>query len=165
MTELIVELDPPGDSPVAFAGDTAPLVYFLSFAFAARYGSQHELTKAALLLRGGEHKLDLKPLLTFADRAAEEPLDKRELERAWQDAAPLGEIARYATGFGPGKAILETRPELVLWAHGAGLQVSPWTFRESSKGRFGDVRSEMEYYVRELGVDRVITDHPDRFPR
>jgi hypothetical protein len=94
MTHLIVELDPPGDSPVAFAGDTAPVVYFLSFAFAARYGSQHELTKAALLLRGGEHKLDLKPLLTFADRDAGEPLDKRELERAWQDAAPLAECCR-----------------------------------------------------------------------
>ncbi len=94
MPTLIVELDPPGDSPVAFAGDTAPLVYFLSFAFAARYGAQHELTKAALLLRGGEHKLDLKPLLTFADRDAEEPLDKRELERAWQDAAPLAECCR-----------------------------------------------------------------------
>ena len=95
MPHLIVELDPPGDAPAAaFAGDSAPLVYFLSFAFAARYGSQHELTKAALLLRGGEHKLDLKPLLTFADRDAEEPLDKRELERAWQDAAPLAECCR-----------------------------------------------------------------------
>lgn len=94
MTELIIELDPPGEAPVAFASDSAPLVYFLSFAFAARYGSQHELTKAALLLRGGEHKLDLKPLLTFADRNAEELLDKRELERAWQDAAPLAECCR-----------------------------------------------------------------------
>jgi len=92
--ELIVELDPPGDAPVAFSSDSAPLVYFLSFAHAARYGSQHELTKAALLMRGGEHKLDLKPLLTFADRDAEEPLDKRELERAWQDAAPLAECCR-----------------------------------------------------------------------
>jgi hypothetical protein len=91
---LIVELDPPGDTPSAFSVDTAPLVYFLSFAYAARYGSQHELTKAALLLRGGEHKLDLKPLLTFADRDAEEPIDKRDLERAWQDAAPLAECCR-----------------------------------------------------------------------
>jgi hypothetical protein len=32
-----------------FGGDTAPLVYFLSFAFAASDGAQHELTKAALL--------------------------------------------------------------------------------------------------------------------
>ncbi len=94
MPSLHVDLDPPAEAPVAFAGDSAPLVYFLSFAFAARYGAQHELTKAALLLRGGDHKIDLKPLLTFADRDAEEPLDKRELERAWQDAAPLAECCR-----------------------------------------------------------------------
>jgi hypothetical protein len=94
MPRLIVELDPPLETPVSFSSDTAPLVYFLSFAFAARYGSQHELTKAALLLRGGAHKLDLKPLLTFADRDAEEPVDQRDLERAWQDAVPLAECCR-----------------------------------------------------------------------
>jgi hypothetical protein len=94
MPRLIVELDPTSDAPLTFSKDTAPLVYFLSFAYAARYGSQHELTKAALLLRGGEHKLDLKPLLTFADRDAEEPIDKRDLERTWQDAAPLAECCR-----------------------------------------------------------------------
>ncbi len=91
MPSLHVEFDPPGEPPATFEGDTAPLVYFLSFAFAARYGAQHELTKAALLLRGGAHKIDLRPLLTFADREAEDPADRRELERAWQDAAPLAE--------------------------------------------------------------------------
>ena len=94
MAHLIVELDPPAEPSPTFGGDTATLVYFLSFAFAARYGAQHALTKAALLLRGGDHKLDLKPLLTFADRDAEEPLDQRDLERAWQDAAPLAECCR-----------------------------------------------------------------------
>jgi hypothetical protein len=93
MPALHVEFNPLGEAP-AFGGDTAPLVYFLSFAFAARYGAQHELTKAALLMRGGSHKIDLKPLLTFADRDAEEPIDQRELERAWQDAAPLAECCR-----------------------------------------------------------------------
>ncbi|MDZ4278404.1 MAG: hypothetical protein U1B78_04625, partial [Dehalococcoidia bacterium] len=83
-------------SPAAFGGDTAPLVYFLSFAFAGRYGAQHELTKASMLLRGGEHKIDLKPLLTFADRDAEEEADRRELDRVWQDAGPLAECCRRA---------------------------------------------------------------------
>src|SRR3990170_8436003 len=92
MPTLFVETDPPGDE--SLAGDTAPLVYFLSFAFAARYGAQHELTKASLLLRGGEHKIDLKPLLTFADRDADDPADQRELERVWQDAGPLAECCR-----------------------------------------------------------------------
>ena len=94
MPTLIVDFDPPGEPPIAFGGDTAPLVYFLSFAFAARYGAQHELTKASLLLRGGEHKIDLRPLLTFADRDADDPADQRELERVWQDAGPLAECCR-----------------------------------------------------------------------
>ncbi len=94
MPTLYVELDPAAELPIAFAGDTAPLVYFLSFAFAARYGAQHELTKAALLLRGGVHKIDLKPLLTFADREADDPADERELARVWQDASPLAECCR-----------------------------------------------------------------------
>ena len=94
MPALFIDFDPPGEPPVAFAGDTGALVYFLSFAFAARYGAQHELTKASLLLRGGEHKIDLKPLLTFADREPDDPADERELERVWQDAAPLAETCR-----------------------------------------------------------------------
>ena len=93
MPKLIVEFDPPDEQPVAFGGDTAPLVYFLSFAFALRYGAQHELALAAGLLRD-KHKIDLRPLLTFADRAAEDEADRRELERLWQDAAPLAESCR-----------------------------------------------------------------------
>ena len=93
MPSLIVEFDPPDEQPVAFSGDTAPLVYFLSFAFAARYGAQHELALATGLLRD-KHKIDIKPLLTFADHAAEDEADRRELERLWQDAAPLAECCR-----------------------------------------------------------------------
>ena len=93
MPKLIVEFDPPDEQPVAFGGDTAPLVYFLSFAFAARYGAQHELALATGLLRD-RHKIDIKPLLTFADHAAEDEADRRELERLWQDAAPLAESCR-----------------------------------------------------------------------
>lgn len=92
MPTLYVDLDP--GEPPTFGGDTAPLVYFLSFAFSARYGAQHELTKASLLLRGGAHKIDLKPLLTFASRDADDEADRRELERVWQDAAPLAECCR-----------------------------------------------------------------------
>ena len=94
MPAVIVETDPPIEPPPSLSSDSAPLVYFLSFAFAARYGAQHELTKASLLLRGGDHKIDLKPLLTFADRDAEDEADRRELERVWQDAAPLAECCR-----------------------------------------------------------------------
>ena len=93
MPSLIVELDPPSEAPVTFGGDTAPLVYFLSFAFAARYGAQHELSLATAVLRD-KHKIDLKPLLTFADSAAQDEADRQELERLWQDAAPLAVCCR-----------------------------------------------------------------------
>ncbi|MGB2695192.1 MAG: hypothetical protein WBD55_08405 [Dehalococcoidia bacterium] len=94
MPTLHVDLDPPPELPPAFSGDTSALVYFLSFAFAARYGAQHELTKASALLRGGEHQIDLKPLLTFADRDTDDPADEKELERVWQDAGPLADCCR-----------------------------------------------------------------------
>jgi hypothetical protein len=94
MPAVIIETDPPFEPPPSFAGDSAALVYFLSFAFAARYGAQHALTKASMLLRTGEHKIDLKPLLTFADRDVEDESDRAELERVWQDAAPLAECCR-----------------------------------------------------------------------
>ncbi len=93
MPALIVECDPPSEPPMTFGGETAPLVYFLSFAFAARYGAQHELSIVTGLLRD-KHKIDLKPLLTFADHAAEDEADRQELERLWQDAGPLAECCR-----------------------------------------------------------------------
>ena len=93
MPTLYVDFDPPEPCPHAFAGDTSDVVYFLSFAFSARYGSTHELSRASLLLRG-EFNIDLRPLLTFADRQAEDAADKRELERVWQEAAPLAECCR-----------------------------------------------------------------------
>ncbi len=85
MPTLCLDFDP----PVVFSSDTAPLVYFLSFAFAARYGDQHELARAALLLRGGDHQVELEPLLTLADRALDDLANRRKLERVWQEAGPL----------------------------------------------------------------------------
>ena len=93
MPTLFVEFDPPEPCPYAFQGDTSDLVYFMSFAYSARYGSTHELTQAALLLRG-ELKIDLRPLLTFADSDVEVEADAEALERAWQDAGPLSECCR-----------------------------------------------------------------------
>ena len=93
MPRIILDFDPPlPDAPV-FESDTSDLVYFLSFAFATRYGANHELSLAGLILRG-EFKVDLVPLMTFADRDVEEPADAEALERAWQDAAPLAETCR-----------------------------------------------------------------------
>ena len=83
----------------------------------------------------------------------------------WSDRDRIGAVADFATGIGPGKAIVDARPEIVLWAHEAGLRVTPWTFRATAPGRFGNVRAEMAYYLYALDVDAVITDNPDQFPR
>jgi hypothetical protein len=88
MSRLYFESDADEPCPIEFGRPTDALVAFLSFGFAARYGAQHDLTKLAMLLRG-ERKIDLAPLLTFADRDAEVDADRRELERVWQPAAPL----------------------------------------------------------------------------
>jgi hypothetical protein len=116
--QLFFEIDSDEQCPIKFGGQTDVLVAFLSFGFAARYGAQHDLTKLAMLLRG-ERKIDLLPLLTFADRNAEEEADERELERVWQAAAPLAEtIDAVVAAIEPGdderiEALLADTPELV----------------------------------------------------
>lgn len=86
-------------------------------------------------------------------------------DRWLSSAAKVNEIASFATGIGPAKALVEERPQLVGWAHSAGLTVTPYTFRSGSTGRFPDVASEMRFFLYELGVDALFTDNPDRFPR
>jgi glycerophosphoryl diester phosphodiesterase len=80
-------------------------------------------------------------------------------------AEKLREIATWATGLGPNKAIVEMRPELVKWAHAAGLTVTPWTFRSSNTGTYRSVKDEMAKFLYDYGVDAVFTDNPDQFPR
>jgi len=79
--------------------------------------------------------------------------------------AKVKEVAGWATGLGPNKMIVAARPELVKWAHAAGLTVTPWTFRSSNTGTFTSVREEMTKFLYEYGVDAVFTDNPDQFPR
>ncbi len=90
---LYFESDAVEPCPAGFGGATDVLVYFISLAFATRYGSVHPLSKLALLLRG-ERKVNMTPLTTFAGRDVEVDADARELERAWQDASPLAETLR-----------------------------------------------------------------------
>jgi hypothetical protein len=93
MPRFYFETDAPAPCPIEFGGPADVLVYFLSLAFSTRYGAQHELSQLALLLRG-QYKVDLRPLTTFADRDVEEEADAVELERVWQDAAPLAASIR-----------------------------------------------------------------------
>ena len=71
-------------------------MYFLSWAYSARFGASHEFSQAALILRG-EFKIDLAPLLTFADRNVEDPEDQDILDRSWQDAGPLAQCCEQVT--------------------------------------------------------------------
>ena len=80
-------------------------------------------------------------------------------------AGKLQEIASWANGIGPHKAIVAARPAVVTWAHAAGLTVTPWTFRSSNTGAFASVREEMAKFLNEYDVDAVFTDNPDQFPR
>lgn len=93
MPRIILDYDPPPPDAPEFEGDTSALVFFLSWAFSARYGGSHEMSTAALIMRT-EFKIDLVPLLTFADRNVEDPSDADVLERSWQDGAPLAECCR-----------------------------------------------------------------------
>ena len=82
------------------------------------------------------------------------------------DAADkLKEIATWATGIGPQKTIVAARPEIVTWAHAAGMTVTPWTFRSSNAGTFASARDEMSKFLYEYNVDALFTDNPDQFPR
>jgi glycerophosphoryl diester phosphodiesterase len=81
-----------------------------------------------------------------------------------ESADKLKEIAGWASGVAPNKVLIAAHPEMVQWAHAAGLTVTSWTFRSSST-TVPSVRDEMAKFLYELGVDAVFTDNPDQFPR
>jgi glycerophosphoryl diester phosphodiesterase len=77
----------------------------------------------------------------------------------------LKEMATFANDLGPAKGLVEKTPEIVKWAHAAGLTVTPYTFRSGATGTYKDVEAEMRHFLYVLGVDAVFTDNPDKFPR
>lgn len=96
------------------------------------------------------------PRVWLVEAKAADALDSPEKIKA---------IAGWATGLGPNKAIVAGEPDVVKWAHAAGLTVTPWTFRSSNTGSFASVREEMATFLYEYGVDALFTDNPDEFPR
>jgi len=79
--------------------------------------------------------------------------------------ARLAELATFATGIAPEKAIIARHPDMVGRAHAAGLTVTSWTFRADDKTAFPSVRDEMSHFLFTLGVDALFTNNPDQFPR
>lgn len=92
-TALIVETTASESCPVEFFGDTADIVYFISMAHTERYGADHPLAKAAAVLKR-RLRINMAPLLQFADARTENAQEERMLERLWQDGGPLAEAAR-----------------------------------------------------------------------
>jgi glycerophosphoryl diester phosphodiesterase len=84
---------------------------------------------------------------------------------AWLSAEGMKRAKEFAAGVGPSKRLIEANPQVVKWAHDAGLTVTPYTFRSSATGRYKTVREEMEHFLYTLGVDALFTDNPDQFPR
>ena len=104
-TTLIVETTAVEEPPHDFLGDTADIVYFISFAHTERYGAHHPLAKAAAVLKR-RLRVNIAPLMTFADARTEDAEDEALLERIWQEAQPLAGAARAVAD------AIEATPEL-----------------------------------------------------
>lgn len=128
--------------------------------------SLHKKTKlhlVQLMARSG-HPAD-RPKLTYASMAS---------------AEGLKDIARYADGVGPEKAMvirpdftgrLSKPSDFVRNAHAAGLLVHPWTFRAENHflplalrsgvrpSAHGNLDAEIKAFLR-AGVDGIFTDYP-----
>ncbi len=90
-----VEFETDEACPHVFAGSPAVVLFFVSWAYSLRFGGMHELAQATLHMQR-YHKVDLRPLLTFADRNVEDDDDQFALDHAWQDPADLAACARAA---------------------------------------------------------------------
>ena len=105
LTTLIVETTAGEECPVEFLGDSADIVYFISMAHTERYGADHPLARAAAVVKR-QLRVNMAPLLNFADARVDDAAEEALLERLWQDAGPLAEAARNVAG------AIEGTPEL-----------------------------------------------------
>lgn len=139
LTELAeLDLDEPGE-------DAATPIIIQSFSAASlkllRY--EHATRLPLALLIGGE------------EAAAE-----------WLSPDGLARAAEFVTGIGPAKNLIVADPTVVERAHALDLTVVPWTFRARNPGDgFATVEAEMAHFLDDIGVDGIITDNPDLFPR
>lgn len=83
---LTVEVEGEGEAG-ALPGEGAALVAFMSFAAVRGFGARHPLI--ALAERASQLGVRLGPLTTFYERGPEDAEDEANLERAWQETAPL----------------------------------------------------------------------------
>jgi glycerophosphoryl diester phosphodiesterase len=79
--------------------------------------------------------------------------------------ARLKQLAAFATGIAPDKAVIARHPEMVARAHALGLTVTAWTFRAGETSGYPSVRDEMAHFLYTLQIDALFTNNPDQFPR
>lgn len=87
-------------------------------------------------------------------------------DNGFKSAAEVASWKGIVQGLGPAKGLVAKNPDLVKWAHAAGLSVTPYTFTtRSPMSMFKDVTEEMSTFLYKYDVDAVFTDNPDKFPR
>jgi glycerophosphoryl diester phosphodiesterase len=152
-------------APSLYAGRGVDMVALVARAIReAGFDEPSEDNRPPLILQSFDPDA-LRALASALPAVPRVQLIDRGMASRWATPEGLKEVATFASGIGPAKAILEERPTLVETAHGLGLTVTPYTFRSSATGRHTDVTAEMRHFLFELGVDAVFTDNPDRFPR
>lgn len=89
-----------------------------------------------------------------------------------EDSNPFESIDRLrqwkglVQGLGIPKSLVARDPQLLNWIHATGMTVTSYTFRpDAMQPGFVNVADEMEFFLKKLGVDAVVTDSPDRFPQ
>ena len=90
---FFVEIDAAEPCALDFEDDPDIVLFFASWAYTVQFGGMHELAQAALHLQR-KHRVNLRPLLRYADRQIDDEADARELERCWQPAADLADCCR-----------------------------------------------------------------------
>ncbi|MDY6821108.1 MAG: glycerophosphodiester phosphodiesterase [Deferribacterota bacterium] len=74
----------------------------------------------------------------------------------------LKNIAKYASGIGPNKGLIEKDSSLVARAHNNGLLVHPWTFRkEDVKEQYKSFEEELKTFYFKYNVDGLFVEQPD----
>lgn len=82
---------------------------------------------------------------------------------AWLTKERMADIKAFADGIGPAKGIISGKPDIVKWAHDAGLSVTVYTVAATPAVK--DVRDELRQFLYTFDVDAVFTNNPDQFPR
>jgi glycerophosphoryl diester phosphodiesterase len=83
----------------------------------------------------------------------------------WLTKERMAEIKTFADGIGPAKGIISGKPEIVTWAHEAGLSVTVYTLQSAGQPAGQTVMDEMRRFLSTFNVDAVFTNNPDQFPR